>query len=390
MENIKELDPMEEMKRKIKSHKHRFWRRVIIVAVLVILAVSGVWLYLKYETYSKVKVVESNSMKEMDNSEYIEYAGGILKYNRDGIVYMDNNGKEIWNQACQMENPIVETCKNTVVVGERAGTKAYVFQKDGLKGEINTTNPIQKLSVSEQGIVGAILENESTPKIICYDAKGNVLIEHSTSLTNTGYPLDIAVSHDGNTLLASYLYMKGSVPTTKVIYYNFGEAGEKAKSHEVASAEYENTVIPSVAFLNEKMSVLIGSDALIFYEGLEKPKEVKKVSVKKEIKSVAYDKSGVAVVLKNSGKSKSELQLYNVNGKQLVSTEFEGEYDNIDLTHNQIILFDGNKCAIWNKAGICKYKGEVDTNILALFPITGINKYMMINTDGYQKVRLAK
>ena len=81
-----------------------------------------------------------------------------------------------------MKNPIVEVCKGTAAVGDQSGTSILVFQKDGLKGEIKTTSPIQKLVVSEQGIVGVVLKGESTQQIICYDAKGNILVgaEHFT------------------------------------------------------------------------------------------------------------------------------------------------------------------------------------------------------------------
>ena len=36
-----------------------------------------------------------------------------------------------------------------------------VVQEDGIKGEIETTLPIEKIAVSRQGIVSAILKNES-------------------------------------------------------------------------------------------------------------------------------------------------------------------------------------------------------------------------------------
>jgi len=167
-------------------------------------------MFLEYQTYENITVKATYKIEEADNSSYIEYAGGILKYSRDGVVYLDKKGEEIWNQPCQMKNPIVEVCKGAVAVGDQGGTSILVFQKDGLKGEIKTTSPIQKLVVSEQGIVGAVLKGESTQQIICYDAKGNILVEQNTSLANTGYPLDIAISNNGEALLVSYLSTKGS------------------------------------------------------------------------------------------------------------------------------------------------------------------------------------
>ena len=44
---------------------------------------------------------------------------------------------------------------------------------------------------------------------------------------------------------------------------------------------------------------------LVFYSGLEDLQQVKKIKIKKEIKSVSYDKSGVALVLKKFWKKRN-------------------------------------------------------------------------------------
>lgn len=385
-----EQDPMQEMALKIKMHKYHFYRNIMIAIVAVALLVLGVCLYFKYQTYQGVTVGATYESKEADNSNYREYAGGVLKYSRDGVVFLNKKGEEIWNQPCQMQNPIIEMCKGTVAVGDQGGTSILVFQKDGLKGEIKTTSPIQKMVVSEQGIVGTVLKGEPTQQIVCYDKKGNILVEQKTSLVNTGYPVDIALSNDGEILLVSYLYTEGSRTVSKVVCYNFGKGGEAKKDHEIFEQTYKEKVIPLVAFLDEKNSVLIGNDMIVFCKGLNDFQEAKRIKIKKEIESVAYDESGVAMILKNAGKTGHELRLYDKNGKQILSKDFEGEYGNIKISGNQVILYDGNQCMIWNRSGICKFEGKMQTNIMEIFPLTGVNKYMVISTEGLHEVHLIK
>lgn len=96
-----------------------------------------------------------------------------------------------------------------------------IFQREGLKGEIKTTLPIEKISVSEQGIVSVIVKNEFDPSIICYDAAGNVLVELQASFEGEGYPVDVAISGDGEVMQVVYLCMKDTVVSSKVSYYNF-------------------------------------------------------------------------------------------------------------------------------------------------------------------------
>ena len=98
----------------------------------------------------------------------------------------------------------------------------------------------------------------------------------------------------------------------------------------------------------------------------------------------------MALVLKNSGKSGYELRVYNTKGKQILSKDFEGEYGNIKMTRNQIVLYDGDKCMIFDRSGVCKFEGKMETNIIEIFRMTGLNKYMVISAEGLQEVHLVK
>lgn len=368
--------------------KKNMWKFILIIVAIVLIVTVGIYLYIKYETYDYMQISETYPNSSTDNANYKQCMNGILRYGRDGIALLTNEGEEAWNQSCQMSNPVVEICGNSVAVGDKGGTSILVFQKKGLKGEIQTTRPIEKISVSSQGIVSAILRDEETPLIMCYDAKGNVLIEHKVSLKNMGYPVDVAISKDGNTMLVSYLYTQGNEIVTKIVYYYFG-SGEK-EDYQVQYQELNNAVVPVTAFVDEDTSLVVADSTLIFYEGLEKPEESKRVEIKNEIQSVAYDDKTVAVILKSGDTSDYKLNIYNTQGKMLSSVDVDKEYTNIKVIDGQVIMYDGQICSIYMKNGIHKYEGKMDENILEIFPTIGLNKYMMINASGFHKVELAK
>ena len=73
----------------------------------------------------------------------------------------------------------------------------------------------EKLAVSSQGIVSAILKDEEKPLVMCYDAVGNVLVQNEVSLTTMGYPMDVATSWDGKTQIVSYLYTEENKKRTR-------------------------------------------------------------------------------------------------------------------------------------------------------------------------------
>lgn len=340
--------------------------------------------------YNQIEVVESYTNEDAGDGNYKRYSAGVLKYSRDGIALLSETGEEIWNQPCQMSHPVAEICKDTVVVADKGGTSVYVFQKAGLIGEIQTTMPIEKVTVSHQGIVAAILKNADAPKVMCYDADGNVLVEHKASLDTTGYPVDIALSQDGNVLMVSYLGTKGSGVVSRVAYYNFSEAGAGKDNYQVAELEYVDTVIPVISFLDKKKSLLVADNQIILMEGLDSPQEVVRISVEKEIKRLAYNEEYIVLVLKNSGQTDYELLMYRTDGKQILSTQFQNEYANIEIVDHQIIMYEGEKCAIYNQAGICKFEGELERNIVSMYPIFGFNKYIVISTSGFQEIQLVK
>lgn len=379
-------------KRREKVRGKRFWSVLLItLAVLACVFFVGIYIF-RNTTYDYVRVVTHHDNDSTNDGNYIEYAGGILEYSRDGIAMLTEEGEEIWNQPCQINNPIVEVCKEAAVVADQGGTNIYVFQKDGLKGEIKTTRPIERVAVSAQGVVASVLRDEENPRVMCYDAKGNILVEHKASFATTGYPIAIDISQTGNELLlmVSYLCTQGNGVVSRVSYYHFEEAGTDKDDYLVAEKEYKDTIIPTVSFVNKKASLLVADKSLIWYEGLEKPEEKLSVKVNKEIRSVAYNEKYVALILKNSEGTGYELCLYRMNGKELMSVPVEAEYTHMKISDGQVILYDESKCAIYNNRGICKFQGALEMDVLDIFAISGVNKYMVISANGFQEIQLAK
>lgn len=364
--------------------------KIILLSVLVVIAaIVGIYFLIKYQTYNYVELTTVYENKNTDNSNYIQCLDGVLRYSRDGVVLLTEKGDEVWNQPCQMSNPMVEMCGDSVAIGDKGGTSILVFQKNGLKGEIQTTKTIEKFAVSSQGIVSAILKDENMPLVICYDAVGNKLVEHKVIPKNMGYPVDISLSEDGNMLIVSYIYTEGTEVTTKVSYYYFGE-GNKEKDYQVYQKDFANTVIPVTAFMRHDASLLVADNALIFYKGLKDIKEVSRVELKTELQSVTYNEEFVATLLRKNNSTDYKLNIYNNKGKLLSSVDIDKEYKNLKIADKQVILYDGQACAIYMKNGVKKYEGNIDQKIMEIFTLGGFNKYMVINASGFHEIRLAK
>ena len=365
-------------------------RKNVLIAVVLVAVIIGVYLLVNLQTYGNVRVATTYPITGAGNNNYTEFENGILKYSKDGIAYLNQKGEEEWNQSYQIKTPVVSLGHSSAVVYDQGGNAIVVFGKDGVKGEIETTMPIEHVAVSKQGIVGAILKNDSSAMVMCYDTAGNVLVEHKTSLSGTGYPMNVALSDDGETMQVLYLYTQKGKIVSKVVYYNFGEDSEDAIDHRVLETEYEDTIMMSGFFMNETISAAIGDNCLAIYDGTSSPKEIVKISIDKEIKSVFHSEAYIGMILKNEEEEGNELRLYNASGKVVLSENFTGEYSNVKISKDQVIMYDGKKCSIFLKSGIQRFEGSMENNILEIVPIAGVNKYIVINTNGMEKVRLVK
>ena len=262
-----------DMEEEIRKRKIKFRRKVILIAAAVIAAVVGVYLLINLQTYSEVRTVDTYGNGKTANNGYAQFGDGVLKYSRDGIAYLNQKGEEEWNQSYQIKTPVIDVCEEAAAVADKGGNDIVVFQEEGTKGEIHTTMPIEKINVSKQGIVSAILKGDGITKIMCYDTAGNVLVEHKTSLSGTGYPLDVTLSSDGETMQVLYLYTQAGSITSKVVYYNFGKAGEDKADHQVAMETYENTIMAAGFYMNDSVSVAVGDNCLVIYQGGDKSRK---------------------------------------------------------------------------------------------------------------------
>ena len=161
-------------------------RRAALGVILLAAAAVGVYLLVSLQTYSRVRVTEVYENKGAANNSYEEFAEGLLKYSRDGISYLSQKGEEKWNYPYQIKSPMIEAGKESAVLADKGGNSIMIIQKDGVKGEIQTSMPIEKIAVSEQGIVGTILKSGLTMEIVCYDMAGNILVRHKTSPAEIG------------------------------------------------------------------------------------------------------------------------------------------------------------------------------------------------------------
>ena len=129
---------------------------------------------------------------------------------------------------------------------------------------------------------------------------------------------------------------------------------------------------------------------MLIYRGQDTPSLQNTIELDKQIKSVFYSPSYIGLVLKNEGEAGYELRLYNKSGSMVMSEKFTGDYSNVKICGMQVIMYGGTQCSVFTRAGVHKFEGEMDEAILEMFPVFGVNKYIVMNANGMEVVRFVK
>ena len=391
--HLKIVDPpedSEELKKRTGRIRREKIRRALVMAVMIVLAVCGTYLLLKNQSYGQARLASEYDSDTADYNGYARFEDGIVRYSRDGVVFLNRKNEVQWIQSVQLKTPVIEVRDEAFAVADSGGNGIYVFTEEGLKGEIQTTLPIEKISVSNQGIVSVILRNENSPKIITYDATGNILVEQQATMNSLGYPTALELSGDGNVLAVSYLYTEGTSVKTRVIYYNFGEDGQEEPDNKVTSDVYLDTVMADIFYMDSSRSVAVGDGSFAIYKGSTVPEKAAEVKIGQEIQSVFHSEKYIGFVLLNQAKSGYEVRLYNRNGKQVLNREIDSKYSSVRIDGDEILMYDGSRCCIVTTTGIIKYQGDLGVDILEFFRAAGLNRYYMMSADELRVIYLTK
>ncbi len=117
----------------------------------------------------------------------------MIKYSKDGISCVDSENNLVWSQTYNMQDPVINVCQDSLAIADRNGTDVMIFNQTGMQGQVQTLLPIRQISVSQQGVLAVLLEDGDTSRVNLYAKDGSQIVESKFELSETGYPLRIAL-----------------------------------------------------------------------------------------------------------------------------------------------------------------------------------------------------
>lgn len=367
---------------------------LIIFAVAVLALLVGAY-FMMHMTYHGYRVLRHNDTYYENTADYLQFGGNLLKYTPDGVSYINTNGDTVWTAGVDMKRPMAVSCGDYVVVADMSGNSIFIFSKDGQVSNQTMPYTICDVDVSSQGCIAVVLESDKTNYINCYDKSGDIIYEMQTTIDKSGYPLDIAISNDGQKLVTSYICIVGNHVENHLAAYNFGVVGQNANADRlVGEFTYDNELVSKVEFTDNDTIVAFGTKTITVFSMKEKPTIKKSIDYSGEIMSVFSNKKYIGyvqnVMQEGTTEPRYKVSVYDLKGNKDFSVYINFDYDAIYTADREIIFSGGSRCEIIRKNGSVKFDGTFTGNVLSVTPTGSRNEYVVVYDNATEIIKLKK
>ena len=369
----------EAAERKIIAHRKRKRRITAVVIIICAAAAAAFNIYASSKSYTGYNVSESSERTDSDAIKITVFNGNILKYSNEGASCTNAENETIWNQAYDMESPMVSICSDYAAIADYEGRDIYILNSEGLQGTVSVTMPILKAEVSSKGTVAILMEEDDVSYLALYDKDAELLAEGAIYADNTGTPMDIALSYDADKLAVSVMDVSGGSAATTIIFYDFSSAGQKQVDNITAQFTYEDTVIPDIEFFSNDVLAAFGDGGVYLYSAGSSPEQKDFIAADDEIISVFYDDKYFGTASSGEEGVGRFIEIYDTDGNAVCEISTDILYSSIGFLENhEICLYDDNECAIFKNNGNLKFTYEFEDEIKGIAHIFGYRKYAFL------------
>ncbi|MCI8306435.1 MAG: hypothetical protein HFH14_00120 [Lachnospiraceae bacterium] len=375
-------------------------KRKIVIIIAVIAAAAAVMLAgwfiieaVRTKEYTGYSVIKEFERQDSNTVCYRYYDGDLLKYSHDGASALGRDGNALWNGSYDIKEPLVDVCDRYVAIADMGGKEIYIFNGSDTGTSVTVPYPIASVKIAGQGVVAAILEDETSNVIHLYNPYSQadkLLAEVPTNIVSDGYPLEIALSPDGQSLVTTYLNVESGGVQSNVCFYNFSEVGQE-KNRMVGGIPYKDSLVTDIDFCGGDSVCIWLENGFSIYSNMKEPKLVHEELFEEEIVSVVNSDKYIGVVFEGNGEnSKRNFKLYNIKGNKILDTDISYEYNNLSIVDEDIIFYNDMSCAIMRVDGSEKFCHSFDWEIDYFIKADDTNSYYIIDAAKIYKVKLTE
>lgn len=381
---------MEKHKQQLRERRKMMLKRSIELVLVLVVLVIGVEIIYALRSFDSYDIRSAIERRSGSATEYAGYKDYLLEYSNDGISCINKNNEVMWNQSFEMISPQVEICKDYIVVFDAGGAEILIMAESGLQKEIETTSPIQKVCIADQGTIAVLMKEDEKSQVKLFDVKGTELANGVFYDKQGALPVDIALSYDATKLAVDMIDVsKGGINTT-ISFYNFGTVGQSEIDNKVGEYTFEGIVVPEIDYVSDSKMIAIGTGKILVFDGKQKPEVSREIIVEQEILSCFHNDTYIGIVYDNVEEEKyCHIKIMDFYGRTIAENDISIIYDEIEfLANDEICVRSDSECEIFTKHSIKKFSYTFDKELYKILSGDNGENYTFIFKDTIEEVRL--
>ena len=340
--------------------------------------------------YSGASMSVILEMDTQEGTEFTTLGSSVVYCSKDGASCLNANGTVIWSQSFEMQKPLISVAGNVMAVGDYSGSTIYLLGEKKILGSVNTNLPIRALAASESGEVAAVLADTDVTWVYLFDAEGSTIAYFKTTMAQSGYPLSVAVSPSGELVCVSHLLTQSSGVSSSIAFYNFGNVGQNVAENNVSGFNYDNEIFPVTVYLSDTACAAVSDSRIAFFTGREIPQSGVNTLFQDEIKGVYAGGSYIGLLFDDaSGENEYTLQIYDASGNTAGTISFTMDYSDIQIAGKHVFISSSSELQIYDVNGRERYSGSFEKEVREIVPRTDtIGRLYLVTTDGLEQMTL--
>ena len=209
-------------------------------------------------------------------------------------------------------------------------------------------------------------------------------------MSDSGYPLSVAVSPNGQMVCVSYLSANNAQAETDIAFYNFGSVGQNKVDHLTGGYSFPGAVAPVVRFFDDGTAYGICTDRIVFFTGDQVPKQqAQTLFGNGEVLTVYEGDNAVGLLFgSDSGDSAYRLDVYDNKGVRVLQKPLDRQYASAMFAERQIVLYDSEEWKVIDRDGTDRYEGQFDQRVKLVLPTRSSARYLLVTADAFRTVEL--
>ncbi len=320
--------------------------------------------------------------------ETVSHMGDFLYVaSKEGLTKYDKSGESIWNKSYHIDDILFIVEEPYMAVIHLAGKRAYVFNEDGLVGQVQTDYMIVGGTLNAEGYLSLTLENENENYICLYDANGELAIERRTLFKKDGYPIATALSSDGTKMMTSHLDISQHNIASTITFLDFSSDGKEFEDRVVGHERLSEVMATSLVVIGEDTGVVIGDAGIYFYKMTPTPALINHIEVNARINHIAHTEDQLVIsygeaLVPEGTELANAVVIYSAEGIQESVVQVEEEVTGLTSEDETFYVILSSKVMSY-KSGRKQWESTLYKQVRSIESLGG-DQYLLIFDYNYE------